>query len=128
MNKVILSGRLTKDPEIKQTNSGLNVCTFTVACDRKFKDANGNRAADFFTCVAWRQTAEFVAKYFAKGKPILVEGTLQMRSYDAQDGSKRSVTEIICDNVEFCGNKPEGRPAEPQNDGFTPVDDEDLPF
>ena len=128
MNRIILSGNLTKGPELKQTNNGTTVCTFTVACNRKFKDANGNRATDFLNCVAWRQTAEFVAKYFSKGKAILVEGTLQTRSYDAQDGSKRYATEVICDNVEFCGNKTEGRSAEPQNDGFTPVDDEDLSF
>lgn len=128
MNRIILSGNLTKDPELKQTNNGTTICAFTVACNRKFKDANGNRVTDFLNCVAWRQTAEFVAKHFSKGKAILVEGTLQTRSYDAQDGSKRYATEVICDNVEFCGHKTEGRSAEPQNDGFTPVDDEDLPF
>lgn len=100
---------------------------------RRFTDKQtGQREADFFNIVCWRNTAEFAAKYLSKGRRIAVEGSLQTRSYDAQDGTKRYVTEIIADNVEFCDSKPEGGQSAPkppqQDDGYEPVDDEELPF
>lgn len=101
MNKVILIGRLTKDPELSTTQSDVKRAAFTVAVDRRFTDKDGNRQADFISCTAWRQTAEFIAKYFTKGKKIGIVGSLQSRSYDAQDGTKRYVTEVNVDEAEF---------------------------
>ena len=108
MNKVILMGRLTADPELRQTPSGVASCRFTVAVNRKFADKNtGERQADFITCVAWRQTAEFVSRYFSKGKMIAVEGELRNNNY--QDRNHPDVThyntEVLVDNVEFTGGK-----------------------
>lgn len=101
-------GNLTKDPEGGTTQSGIAWCRFTVACQRRFKDANGNYQADFIQCIAWRQTAEFVMKYFKKGNKIGVSGSITTGSYDAQDGSKRYTTEITVDNVEFVGSRQDG--------------------
>ena len=149
MNKAILVGNLTKDPELKTTSSGVSFTNFTVACTRRFANQQGVREADFINCVAWRQQAEFVARYFTKGSRIGVEGTIQTRSYDAQDGSKRYVTEVVVDNVEFVGSRSENTarrddipaPSEPpanvgmgfgggqsMNRGFTEVEDDELPF
>ena len=102
MNKVILIGRLTKDPEVKSTSNQTALCNFTIAVDRRFKDANGNKQADFINCVAWRQTASFIGSYFRKGSKIAVVGNLQSRSYDDNNGQKRYVTEVVVDEVEFC--------------------------
>jgi len=101
MNKVILIGRLTKDPEVKNTASQVTVCRFTIAVDRKFKDQNGQRQADFISCVAWRQTANFISTYFHKGSKIAVVGSIQTRSYDDQSGQKRFVTDVVVDEAEF---------------------------
>ena len=136
MNKVIMIGNLVADPEIRTTQSGVAQCTLRLAVQRKFADKqSGKRESDFFNVVCWRQTAEFAAKYLAKGRKVAVEGSLQTRSYDAQDGSKRYVTEVIADNVEFCDSKPEGGQSGAQaaqggqNDyGLTEVDDVELPF
>lgn len=108
MNKVILAGRLTADPELRQTQSGVASCRFTVAVNRKFADkATGEKQADFITCVAWRQTAEFVSRYFSKGKMIALEGELRNNNY--KDRTHTDVThyctEVQVDNVEFCGGK-----------------------
>lgn len=108
MNKVILSGRLTADPELRQTQSGVSTCKFTIACDRKFADkATGERQADFITCIAWRETANFLAKWFQKGKMIVVEGSLRNNNY--QDKNHPDVThytmDVLVDNVEFAGDK-----------------------
>ena len=108
MNKVIMIGRLTADPELRQTQSGVASCRFTVAVNRKFADKNtGERQADFITCVSWRQTAEFVSRYFSKGKMIAVEGELRNNNY--QDRNHPDVThyntEVLVDNVEFTGGK-----------------------
>lgn len=108
MNKCILVGRLTSDPEIRTTPSGVAVCKFTVAVQRRFKESNGERKADFLTCIAWRQSAEYVSKYASKGTMVEVAGSIQNRSYDAQDGSKRTVTEIIVDEVKAYGNAQSG--------------------
>jgi single-strand DNA-binding protein len=108
MNKVILSGRLTADPELRQTQSGIASCRFTIACDRKFADKNtGERQADFINCIAWRQTAEFVSRYFNKGKMIVVEGSLRTGSYTDKNHSDVThyTTDVMVDNVEFAGDK-----------------------
>lgn len=108
MNKVIITGRLTADPELRQTQSGVFTCRFTVATDRKYADKNtGERQADFISCTAWRQTAEFICRYFAKGKMILVEGSLRTGSYVDKNHSDVThyTTDVFVDNVEFCGDK-----------------------
>lgn len=108
MNKVILVGRLTADPELRQTASGVASCRFTVAVDRKFADKEtGKREADFIKCVAWRQTAEFIAKYFTRGKMICVEGEMRNSSYKDKNHYDviHYVTEVYVDNAEFCGGK-----------------------
>ena len=108
-NKVILGSRLTADAELKQTPSAVSVTSFSIAVNRKGKEAQ----TDFIDVVAWRQTAEFVCKYFQKGSPIVVEGSIQTRSYDAQDGSKRYVTEVLVDNAEFVTPKSDGQYSAP---------------
>ena len=101
MNKVILIGRLTRDPELRTISTGAVTASFSLAVNRPFTNQNGEREADFINCVVWRKQAENVAKYCKKGHQVAVEGRIQTRSYDAQDGSKRYVTEVICDNVTF---------------------------
>lgn len=132
MNKVILIGRLTADPETRTTQSGITQCTLRIAVQRRFADKQtGKRESDFFNIVCWRNTAEFAARYLTKGRMIAVEGSLQTRSYDAQDGSKRYVTEVIADNVEFCDSRQEGghtAPAQRDGYGMPEVDDDELPF
>lgn len=132
MNKVILIGNLAADPESRTTQSGIAQCTLHIAVQRRFANAQGVREADFFNVVCWRNTAEFAAKYLSKGRRVAVEGSLQTRSYDAQDGSKRYVTEIIADNVEFCDSAPkqsnEPYPTNRSAEKFEEVEDEDLPF
>lgn len=104
MNKVILIGRLTKDPELRYTTSNTAVCQFSIAVDRKYK-SEGQPTADFINIVAWRNTAEFVSKYFNKGSRIAIVGQIQTRNYDDKDGKKVYVTEVIADEVEFCESK-----------------------
>lgn len=133
MNKVILIGNLTADPESRTTNSGVAQCSLRIAVQRRFANAQGQRESDFFNVVCWRNTAEFAAKYLSKGRKVAVEGSLQTRSYDAQDGSKRYVTEVIADNVEFCDSAPKTAtlpmPTNRDDGQFTEVDDDDeLPF
>lgn len=108
MNKVILVGNLTRDPEYGTTQSGVNYCRFTVACQRRFTNQQGVREADFINCVAWRQTADFVNNWFRKGNRIGLEGSIQVRSYDDQSGQKRWATEVIVNEVEFAGSKSDG--------------------
>lgn len=140
MNKAILIGNLARDPETRTTSSGVTVCQFTLAVNRRFANQQGVREADFIPIVAWRQLAETCSRYLSKGRKVAVEGSIQVRSYDAQDGSRRYVTEIIADNVEFLssaqGDRPRADnpppPPEPSGftgdaDAFTDVDDE-LPF
>jgi len=147
MNKVILIGNLANDPEARTTQSGISQSTFRVAVQRRFANAQGVREADFLTVVAWRQTADFCNRYLTKGRKVAVEGSIQTRSYDAQDGSKRYVTEIIAENVEALGSRNEeggaarprdngptpppaapAAPAAPAGNGFAEVDDDELPF
>ena len=143
MNKVILIGRLTKEPELKYTpGNNTAVCQFNIAVDRKFK-SEGQPTADFIPVVAWRNTAEFVSKYFTKGSKIAVVGQIQTRSYEAQDGRKVYVTEVIADEVEFCESKKESpsravgeAPVIAREDAgyydgcedFAEMSDDDLPF
>ena len=102
-NKAILIGRLTADPELKQTPNGVSVCSFSIACDRAFSGRNGERQADFINIVTWRQQAEFVSKYFSKGRLIGIDGSIQTRNYEDKNGNKRTATEIVTDNVFFTG-------------------------
>lgn len=129
MNKAILVGNLTKDPELTTTQSGINVTRFTVACQRKYANENGERDCDFINCVAWRTSAEFIHKYFKKGNKIGIVGTIQTRSYDAEDGTKRYVTEVVVEESEFVQSKrDDGSQAENSKPELTPVDDDNLPF
>lgn len=142
MNKAILMGRLTRDPEMRTTTSQVPVCSFTLAVDRRFKNASGERQADFIPIVAWRQQAEFCGKYFRKGSKMVVVGSIQTRSWDDTEGKKHSVTEVIADEVYFAESKRsdsnyEGPAASqpsagqpPASEGFFPGPDDDtaLPF
>lgn len=133
MNKIILMGRLTKDPEVKYTNNGKAVAQFTLAVNRPIKNAEGNYEADFINIVAWNQTAEVVGNYVHKGQRLLVEGRLQIRTYDAKDGSKRYATEVIASNIEFIEKKEGGSSAPASNDGFSNMGaaqpfNEEIPF
>lgn len=103
MNKVILTGNLTKDPDLRYTQSGTGVASFTLAVNRRYSNQNGDKEADFINCVAWQKTAEFVANYFKKGQMMALEGRLQVRSYEGNDGQKKWVTEVIAESIEFCG-------------------------
>jgi len=105
MNKVILIGRLARDPELRTTPSNLSVATFSIAVSRPFTPQGGQPETDFINCVVWRRQAENLAKYCRKGSQIAVEGRIQTRNYTAQDGSKRYVTEVMCDNITFLGSK-----------------------
>ena len=107
LNCAIIMGRLTADPELRTTSSGISVTSFTVAVDRNFVRQGEERQADFINVVAWRQTADFVTRYFRKGSMIAVQGSIQTRSYDDRNGNKRYVTEIVADNVSFTGSKAE---------------------
>ena len=106
LNKIAVMGRLTRDPELRHTESGVAVCSFSVACDRDYKAENAEREADFIDVVAWRSTAEFVSKYFAKGRMAVVEGRLQSRKWTDKNGQNRVAWEIIADNVYFGDSKP----------------------
>lgn len=132
MNKVFLIGNLANDPEYHVTANGTAVCRFALAVNRRFKNANGQRVADFHRIVAWRTTAENCRKYLAKGKKVAVVGELQNSSYTAQDGSKRVVTDVIADEVEFLSANQQAAASHRDDDmgGFEPVDvdDEELPF
>lgn len=108
LNKVILIGRVANDPELKYTPSGVAVSTFRVAVNRPFLNGQGEREADFIDVVAWRQAAEFAANYLGKGHLIAVEGRLQIRSYQAQDGSRRRVSEVVCENLKALSRPREG--------------------
>ena len=106
LNHIVLMGRLTRDPELRRTGSGIAVASFSVAVDRDFgKNENGEKETDFIDCVAWRQTGEFVSKYFTKGRMIVVSGRLQVRSWTDKDGNKRRTAEVVADNVYFGDSK-----------------------
>lgn len=139
MNKAFITGNLTKDLDMRTTQSGLSVCNFTVAVARRYKDQNGERQTDFIPVIAWRNLAENCAKYLAKGKKVCVVGEIQTRSYAAQDGSKRYVTELVASDVEFLTPNQSGQQGTPQSqiqeamqgghsEEFIPIVDEELPF
>ena len=150
LNHITIMGRLTRDPELRRTGSGIAVASFTVAVDRDFSDKqSGERETDFIDCVAWRQTGEFVSKYFTKGRMIVVDGRLQIRGWTDKDGNKRRTAEVVADNVYFGDSKKEessGNSYGGNNYGgnygqgsggysapgsnFAPIDEEDakLPF
>lgn len=138
-------GNLTKDPDVRSTGSGVSVCSFRIAVTRRFGGQSGERVSDFFDVVAWRNLAELCGKYLAKGRKVAVIGELQTRTYDAKDGTKRYVTEIIADEVEFLSPRSqeggdagysggygssEGKHGAPGAvaDGFTDIEDDELPF
>jgi single-strand DNA-binding protein len=127
MNKIILKGRLTSNPELRRTPSDIPVCSFTVAVNRRFD----RDKADFINCEAWRQTGEFVNKYFAKGQEILVVGELHIDKSE-RDGETRFFTKVVADEVDFCGNKAENAQAKAQSsvppDVEEITDDDNLPF
>ena len=133
MNKIILIGNLTKDPELSTTNSGINYCRFTLAVQRRFSNA-GEREADFINIVVWRVQADNCHKYLKKGSKACVVGSLQTRSYDAQDGTKRYVTEVVAEEVEFLSSKNSGETNTTSNTSgsdaseLQPIDDDTLPF
>lgn len=126
VNKNILQGRFTRDPEVQQTQSGLSVVRFTLATDRKFAK---EKTTDFIDCEAWRQTAEFIGKYFKKGSECIVCGAIQTDRYETKEGEKRSRTYIAVDEVNFCGSKSDNAETEKREPKFEDVTDaEDLPF
>lgn len=133
LNKIFLMGRLTRDPELRKTQSGTAVTSFTLAVDRDYKPQDGERGTDFIDVVAWRSTAEFVFKYFSKGRMAVVEGRLQIRDWTDKDGNKRRSYEVIADNVYFGDSKKvsdSDTPAEPSGELHELPDDEkgELPF
>ena len=131
LNKIILQGRLTADPDLRQTTSGVFVCSFTVAVDRDFKDKNGEKQTDFIYVVAWRNTAEFVSKWFHKGSLILVDGSLQSRKYEDKSGQKRTTFDVVANAVYFGGDKRDNVSQFPQEksvDVEPDLDSDELPF
>ena len=141
-NKAIEIGRLTADPELKQTQSGISVCSFRIAVDRRYKEKDGKRKADFINIVAWRKQAEFVCNYFHKGDPIGIDGSIQTRNYEDKNGNKREAVEVVTEQVFFVGGKTSAKPADAPSEkpadqsyssgpdtGYEEVDDDyDLPF
>ena len=118
-NHITIMGRLTRDPELRRTGSGVAVASFTLAVDRDFgKNENGERETDFIDCVAWRQTGEFVSKYFTKGRMAVVSGRLQIRSWTDKDGNKRRTAEVVADNVYF-GDSRKEESGSAYNSGFS---------
>lgn len=140
LNVIAVMGRLVRDPELRQTTTGKTVASFRIACNRGRRDANGQSQADFFDVTAWDKTAEFIAKYFAKGSLIAIDGRLQSRNYQDKSGNNRTAIEILVNNVHFAGAKSQNAPAREPDvapppasatslDSFAPIDDTgDLPF
>lgn len=130
VNKCIFMGRLTADPEFKLTPSGVAVCKFTIAVQRSYAPKDGERESDFFRCVVWRGSAEFVDKYFRKGDMIHVIGAMENNNYVDKDGIKRYDMQLKVEEVSFCGSKRSHQEAAPATDsyGFEDIDDDDLPF
>lgn len=152
LNRIIIMGRLARDPELRRTQSGVSVTSFRIACDRDFKSQSGEKETDWIDVVAWRNTAEFVSKYFTKGRMAIVEGRLQTRDWTDKDGNKRTAVEVVADNVYFGDSKRDGQGggydapaytapayAAPAGGGYAPAaggnqfaeideEDGDLPF
>lgn len=128
LNKIILMGRLTRDPELRRTQTGTPVASFSLAVDRDFKDkSTGERTTDFIDVVAWRQTGEFVSRYFTKGRMAVVEGRLQVRNWTDKEGNKRRSAEILADSIYFGASKKDDG-AESDENETVDDDDPDLPF
>lgn len=132
LNKVILCGRLVANPELKTTPAGVPVCSFRLAVNRSYQK-EGEPSADFITCVAWRQRADFISRYFHKGSSLCIEGSIQTRKYTDQSSATRYTTEVLVDDAHFVDSKGEGGAAPaadypPASGEFVPVEDEDLPF
>ena len=125
LNQTIIIGRTTKEPEFRQTQNGVSVATFTIACDRNYKNAQGEKETDFFTVVCWRGLAETVGRYLGKGRLVAVSGRLQNRSYEAKDGTKRYITEIVASEVQFLDR---AKDAEQQQPLWEEVSPDELPF
>ena len=121
LNRIILMGRLTRDPELRRTGSGTAVTSFSLAVDRDFKSQSGEKETDFIDIVAWRNTAEFVSKYFTKGRMAVVEGRLQIRDWTDKDGGKRRSAEVVADNVYFGDSKRDGGDNSGYNPGYAPA-------
>lgn len=133
LNTITISGRICNDLELKTTTNGTEVLSFTIACERDYKDQNGEKPVDFIDCIAFKHTAVFVSKYFAKGRMAIVNGKLQTRTWQDKDGNKRKSTEIVADNVYFADSKNNAEANKNENRGvsvdFEPIaDDERLPF
>ena len=140
LNKAILMGRFTREPELRSTPQGVSTCSFTLAVDRNFVRQGEERKADFINCVAWRQTAEFISKYFAKGNLVAVEGSIQSRSWDDNEGKKHYVTEVLVNQAYFVESKKDSQGFAPAGESFAPDfgelpdpispmgTDDDLPF
>lgn len=132
MNKVFLIGNLTRDPELRETPSGVSVCRFAIAVGRNYTDANGEKKTDFFECVAWRGLAETIAKYCKKGNKVAVEGSIQLRTYEANDGTKKMAVDIITEGIEFLTPKAKEEEIEElrrKRPTLQPMDDDsDIPF
>jgi single-strand DNA-binding protein len=134
LNRIVIMGRLVRDPEMRRTGSGTAVASFTLAVDRDFKNQNGEKGTDFIDVVAWRNTAEYVSKYFSKGRMAVVTGRLQIRTYKDKDGNSRKATEIVADNVYIGDSKRDTQNGGTAQlvDGFAPMDGEeysdDFPF
>ena len=129
INEVLLVGRLVADPELKSTQSGIAVVSFTVAVNRSYKNASGGYDADFINCVAWRNQAEFLSKYFSKGDKIGIIGSIQTRSYEDRAGMKRYATEVVADKIRFIDSKSERQESVQDDwDMDTTQDDTSLPF
>jgi single-strand DNA-binding protein len=133
LNRAIIMGRLVRDPELRTTQSGVSVASFTLAVDRDVKNQDGSRQADFIDVVAWRQTAEFVVQYLGKGRLVCAEGRLQIRDWTDKDGNKRKTAEIVASSVYPCGKREgDGSKSDTQGmaEGFQPTDEDDgdLPF
>ena len=135
LNKVVLMGRLGKDPELRRTQSGMPVVSFSLAVDRDFKGKNGERTTDWIDVTVWRQTAEFVNRYFTKGRVAIVEGKLQTNSWTDKTGAKRTTLQVVADNVHFGDSQRQERPGAPEQSYSQPkfedlsgTDDSDLPF
>ena len=121
LNRIILMGRLTRDPELRRTGSGTAVTSFSLAVDRDFKSQSGEKETDFIDIVAWRNTAEFVSKFFTKGRMAVVEGRLQIRDWTDKDGGKRRSAEVVADNVYFGDSKRDGGDNSGYNPGYAPA-------
>ena len=127
LSQTIIIGRTTKEPEFRQTQNGVAVATFTIACDRNFKNAQGEKETDFFNIVCWRGLAETVGRYLGKGRLVAVSGRLQNRSYEAKDGTKRYITEIVASEVQFLDRAKDADQQQPLWEEVE-IDDSELPF